>query len=835
MWRLCDLHVHTSPNEQCLDPWDAAAFVRSRIVLGLDVVAVTDHDHSNNVADAIQAAEGTSLTVIAGVELSTVRGHMIVLAPDPDGPQTIRDFLNKLDARPNQQVDVEDMLTAATTIRTTGNTWGQQLVFIGAHVDTDGSMLASAQSVSLPRQLQLAARLHALEVNNDATRAEWSRAGVKQGPKMTLVRASDTHDSADQRLLATWLYLPDLSAPSFHHALALRESSVSLADAAPSPPAYAIESMTFSGGHHDGIRLDFCERANAIIGPPNSGKSLVVDAIKFVFGIESDLAEVEAISASRMAKCLPTGSTVEIVVRTPSGSVPLSRTIGARAPAVPFRPVVFSQTELTRRAGEPAPAIELLDLHVADAARLKGAIDDAAARVATLLQSVLTGAKRASGLRTSVNNPVDGLSATETALRDLAGAEEVARLAGATTSTANWRQRVREETARWRDETTPTTPTIPQQPTVDESVAATLGRFAPKDVIDAAITEASDAATAAVNTAAAKIIDALTSQEDDFAATQSDIEQQLTDAGFTRGSEVELKLGQLRTRLSDLQSESQQLNELDATVNQGLVDLKSRHDEALAAREQLTAARKLACQGINQSMRSFFARVDTGSVTTNLDGLIDDLKTGTFMRADTRHDLRESLDRFAILEVAVRRNQGLAPSGSASEQDRVVDAALSRGRLLDLARIACLWPGDSLVLAMLGESGTPTPFTELTEGLRALAIKEISFAASDLPVITDQPEDAVPTRSVFENLVPTLREQRQRRQFIVVSHDANIVVASDVERITVLQANDDKSPHTGGLFDERVRDAALEHLEGGRLAFRLRADRYAAMGAQRED
>jgi hypothetical protein len=129
-------------------------------------------------------------------------------------------------------------------------------------------------------------------------------------------------------------------------------------------------------------------------------------------------------------------------------------------------------------------------------------------------------------------------------------------------------------------------------------------------------------------------------------------------------------------------------------------------------------------------------------------------------------------------------------------------------------------------------SDPPTPFRGLTEGMRALAVKEISFAASHLPVITDQPEDAVPTRSIFENLVPTIREQRIGRQFIVISHDANIVVTGDVESITVLEANEDGTHHAGDLFDPRIREAALEHLEGGKSAFELRARRYKDFGSE---
>ena len=85
-----------------------------------------------------------------------------------------------------------------------------------------------------------------------------------------------------------------------------------------------------------------------------------------------------------------------------------------------------------------------------------------------------------------------------------------------------------------------------------------------------------------------------------------------------------------------------------------------------------------------------------------------------------------------------------------------------------------------------GEGEDPVPFDSLTEGLKALAIKELSFATSRLPAVTDQPEDAVPTTTIFENLVPTVREQRSSRQFIIASHDANVVVSGDVERVIVL-------------------------------------------------
>lgn len=197
------------------------------------------------------------------------------------------------------------------------------------------------------------------------------------------------------------------------------------------------------------------------------------------------------------------------------------------------------------------------------------------------------------------------------------------------------------------------------------------------------------------------------------------------------------------------------------------------------------------------------------------------------MRPEARRQLQEDLDRRQLLEYAVRVVQG-RPAAEAQESDqaRLVDEAVERERFKDLAQLAVMWPDDSLDIRMRTPGTTPPSFSDLTEGLRALAIKEISFAASELPVVTDQPEDAVPTRAVYESLVPTLRTQRATRQFIVVSHDANIVVASDMDRVCALEANDDGTPYTATLFDRRIRELALEHLEGGEQAFERRASLY---------
>lgn len=66
-----DLHIHS-----CLSPCGELTIYPRRIVERaleerLDIVAVTDHNTAENAAAAIRAAEGTSLTVLPGMEVTS--------------------------------------------------------------------------------------------------------------------------------------------------------------------------------------------------------------------------------------------------------------------------------------------------------------------------------------------------------------------------------------------------------------------------------------------------------------------------------------------------------------------------------------------------------------------------------------------------------------------------------------------------------------------------------------------------------------------------------------------------------------------------------------------
>ena len=78
-----DLHIHSCLSP-CSDPHMTPRNIVNRALnKGLDIIALTDHNSTRNVAAAMQAAKGSSLTVIPGVEVTTAEEiDVICLFPD---------------------------------------------------------------------------------------------------------------------------------------------------------------------------------------------------------------------------------------------------------------------------------------------------------------------------------------------------------------------------------------------------------------------------------------------------------------------------------------------------------------------------------------------------------------------------------------------------------------------------------------------------------------------------------------------------------------------------------------------------------------------------------
>jgi hypothetical protein len=124
---------------------------------------------------------------------------------------------------------------------------------------------------------------------------------------------------------------------------------------------------------------------------------------------------------------------------------------------------------------------------------------------------------------------------------------------------------------------------------------------------------------------------------------------------------------------------------------------------------------------------------------------------------------------------------------------------------------------------------------KLSPGTRGIVLLLLYLAldeADDRPLIIDQPEENLDPKSVFDELVSLFVEAKKKRQVIIVTHNANLVVNTDADQIIIANAG----PHSGGglppitymaggLEDGVIRKAVCDILEGGEEAFRERARR----------
>jgi len=140
-----------------------------------------------------------------------------------------------------------------------------------------------------------------------------------------------------------------------------------------------------------------------------------------------------------------------------------------------------------------------------------------------------------------------------------------------------------------------------------------------------------------------------------------------------------------------------------------------------------------------------------------------------------------------------------------------------------------------LNVAPEGERAQWRPLDDLSTGQKATAVLLLLLHDSSAPLVVDQPEDDLDNRFITEGVVPRMREEKRRRQFVFSTHNANIPVLGDAELILGLRASGEGGDrghaeipveHVGSFDSEAGRDLVEEILEGGREAFEMRRRKY---------
>lgn len=117
-------------------------------------------------------------------------------------------------------------------------------------------------------------------------------------------------------------------------------------------------------------------------------------------------------------------------------------------------------------------------------------------------------------------------------------------------------------------------------------------------------------------------------------------------------------------------------------------------------------------------------------------------------------------------------------------------------------------------------------------GQKTTAILTFILSYGNAPLILDQPEDDLDNRLVYDLVVDRLKQAKENRQLIVVTHNANIPVNGDAEYIISMDSESRflKVIQEGSVEQAPIKREICDVMEGGEIAFEMRTKRYQFIG-----
>lgn len=124
--------------------------------------------------------------------------------------------------------------------------------------------------------------------------------------------------------------------------------------------------------------------------------------------------------------------------------------------------------------------------------------------------------------------------------------------------------------------------------------------------------------------------------------------------------------------------------------------------------------------------------------------------------------------------------------------------------------------------------GKPLSQHSLGQRASALMLFVLNQRNNDI-IIIDQPEDDLDNQTIYEDVIKLIRSMKLKTQFIFATHNANIPVLGDAEYIHACAYADGKISTSGGGIDcDPVQKQIIAVMEGGKEAFERRRNVYSA-------
>lgn len=872
-----DLHIHSVAGSH--DVKDAGAtpeaIVATAAKEGLKIVAIADHNEIAGVAPALAAAGATDIFVVPAVELSTPQGHLLCYLPTHDSLQRFHAQLTFVDRNtPNSRCQ-NAMLDCLDKLHALGG------FAILAHIDAPGGLENEVPGRS-PHKIDIVCHraLLGIELKNanstisysdhdpDAGRVEIGRErnrrlGLGTHQHLARVLNSDAHTlqalgrnaSGDRKV--TRYKMNVLTFDSLRIALDDGGARVRIEDEIPLTVPF-IRGVRMSGGFLDGQSIHFGPNLNCIIGGRGTGKSTTFEAIRCLSGQPSETTVIDS-------DVWP--DQVDLLIEDKAGQIHhLTRARGGEVENAdnPFDgPVSFpiecygqgETQQISQRAQtDPSALLDYLDRFID--------ITEETNREEELRQGLLE-------LQSKIEEAIRKVELIPQYERDLALAQsQIQALEKAKAKDIIVLQRKVELERQVRQVISTSAQAISRstsQQDLKENIASMKTAADPKvlvvggtefSAISAQVgvfENAIAAVEASVKTAATTLSTVVTAQLTIWKTKEQSILKQIDE------KKHELEAQGIRVDMAYIQK----LATDEAKLKQDVANLKSwkPHLEGLwkqrkeslkerwGVRARIAMKRSAFGHKASTALRAALAdlnvtlKFDENGYSPEANDIIVEAMGWRTLQVPRATALTEKLTLPKLLDAIARKDTApiqalMTDEGvnifSKPEAAAVIEKLspdpvrfrLERSQIFDRPRLTV----TKLVTDRAGKKHPRTrEFRQLSLGQQQSVLLAIMLSAdSSTPLIIDQPEDNLDGEFIYQSVVPVLRRAKERRQVIVVTHNANIAVLGDAEQIVVLRASNEQGVivSRGSIDDQETRESACALLEGSREAFHRRARIY---------
>ena len=281
-------------------------------------------------------------------------------------------------------------------------------------------------------------------------------------------------------------------------------------------------------------------------------------------------------------------------------------------------------------------------------------------------------------------------------------------------------------------------------------------------------------------------------------------------------------LNERATLFPDLEAKYERICKVRADAIEDFEKLRQR-------RRKLTDKLRKAFDLVTNSLQGDFKdrirvrRIREGN-NKDLDRFLRELRKKGITRwwNDLDDDCKPSSEKLLIL-----LQEGTLRSVEMSDAvQQTFRESLTSSKKRELEAIYCR---DTYELEMQMDDQTYRPLTTLSGGRRVSVLLALLLETGDnRPLVIDQPEDELDNRFLSDTVLPALKKLKGRRQVILATHNANIVVNGDADLVLHLKANANhgRVDRMGVIEESVIRDIIVSTVDGGEEAFRLRLLKY---------